>query len=419
MTIDRDVEIAIIGYILLDDNRHESGKVLALLQPEDFQSAPHRTIWKGLRDLKEAGIASSLITLSDFMMQADTLDNVGGRPYLHACLSSRCSQFEVIDCVRIIQRHATNSKKYILLEDMCAALLAQKPFDHLEKKYLQILKETRAASNVKGYDANELELLDFSRSGSYMEPGIIPRKAGVLLTSMGKSYKSMVAMNLAFALACGVPFLGFTVPEPVKVMFIQGEISIWTMQDRVREMLKWARPEPGNLVFVQGRGLKLTRSQGFQAVQEKVQMHMPDVVFFDPLYKFHGGDENSVTEMKNVLDRFDDLIELYGVTVATVHHNRKDSSGSALDPAKIRGASVLFDYCDTSMRLDLDEDCDPPEINVAFTCRNAESPPPTRITMDKDTLWFFRPGELPKRGEWKEEDAPVIEVNDAQDELSF
>jgi hypothetical protein len=71
--------------------------------------------------------------------------------------------------------------------------------------------------------------------------------------------------------------------------------------------------------------------------------------------------------------------------------------------------------------MDLDEDSDPPEIDVAFTCRNAQSPSPMKITMDKETLWFFKQGQLPQRGLWKEDDAPVIEpeMNSAQDELTF
>ena len=55
------------------------------------------------------------------------------------------------------------------------------------------------------------------------------------LTLLGKT---LFAMGLAYAVACGSSFIKWSAPEPKSVLFIDGEMPLSLMQERMQEIVK-------------------------------------------------------------------------------------------------------------------------------------------------------------------------------------
>ena len=75
-----EAEQSVIGGLLLDNERWDS--VAERVVAKDFYSRPHRMIFEGVKTLLEENKPLDLITLSEFIEQRETLDDVGGFAYL-------------------------------------------------------------------------------------------------------------------------------------------------------------------------------------------------------------------------------------------------------------------------------------------------------------------------------------------------
>ncbi len=75
-----EAEQSVIGGLLLDNERWDS--VAERVVARDFYSRPHRMIFEGVKSLLEDNKPLDLITLSEYLEQRETLDDVGGFAYL-------------------------------------------------------------------------------------------------------------------------------------------------------------------------------------------------------------------------------------------------------------------------------------------------------------------------------------------------
>jgi len=73
-------EQAVLGSMLLAEMAIE--KAMAILQPEDFQSARHRQIYKVMIDMYELQMPVDIVSMSSELYNRQQYDEVGGRDYL-------------------------------------------------------------------------------------------------------------------------------------------------------------------------------------------------------------------------------------------------------------------------------------------------------------------------------------------------
>lgn len=77
---DSDAEMAVLGSILLDNDTLVG--IATSLRDSDFFEEEHRLIYKTCLELHEAGEAINQVTLSRLLLDAGTLEQVGGASYL-------------------------------------------------------------------------------------------------------------------------------------------------------------------------------------------------------------------------------------------------------------------------------------------------------------------------------------------------
>lgn len=383
-----DIETAIVGFMMGRNSREGRVKVLSSLAPEDFILDRHRTIYKAIIYLEEAGITVDPITVADFLRKNGQLEAVGDRSYLHACHSLSCIESQLEDYINTAYFNSVEYKKYATVRKIAKSMgNGRQGLDFLEFKYEELLRQSQKQTKIDIYEANEFIRMTFPVSSDYLEEGIVSRKSVTLISAYAKSYKTMFSLNMALCLAAGKDFLGFHTPAPVKVLYIQEEVALQTIQSRIYKMMREVQPLPGNLKIVHGRGIKLTTKEGFQKTMGIIGKAEPQVIFFDPLYKFHNEEENSSKEMKRVLNLFDRIIETYGASIVIVHHHGKRKEGvGRSQPENVRGSSVLFDYVDTSIRM-VKDDKEDKAVSLDFTLRNAEDPSTMKLYLNNN-LFF-------------------------------
>lgn len=187
----------------------------------------------------------------------------------------------------------------------------------------------------------------------------LPKTGTAFLGAPPKHYKTIFAMQMSFALATGLPFLGYTPQEQARVLYVDQEVGGAEMKNRARMLSQHFDTDlEGRLGIVPlgDKRYSLDRgSSGRKMLLDSLEEFSPDVLVLDPFRKTTGADENSSTEMTKV---FESLTEIQKtrpegkpLAVILVHHSHKkekDQDPNAKgDPENLRGSSEIFAHGDS------------------------------------------------------------------------
>ena len=222
--------------------------------------------------------------------------------------------------------------------------------------------------------------------------GVLPIGGKCIIGGEPKSNKSWVILNMMLDLVRGRDIFGakyksgipvLPVTRQYRVLYLEQELG----DDGLRERLV-GRDEghPGiisgiaydNLLwFIKPRdtAMRLDTPEGRDFVDNEVKQVKPDVVFLDPLGKFHLSDENSSQEMGAVLRAADHLIEDHGCAVVFVHHTSKPFKDDIRQGGnRLRGSSAIFGDIDTFIEVTRKSNEHHPEpvLQLDFTLRRGE-----------------------------------------------
>jgi hypothetical protein len=121
-----------------------------------------------------------------------------------------------------------------------------------------------------------------------IKPFMKPGEKGYLTAGykVGKTFLEILAM---LCLSKGIPFLGFEVPKPRKVLYVRFELTEYEFTRRLQQMIKWEYKsqilkEPW---CIHQKGFDLTSKNGkdLERLFHWIDEHEPDLLIFDPLYK--------------------------------------------------------------------------------------------------------------------------------------
>ena len=241
----------------------------------------------------------------------------------------------------------------------------------------------------------------FAARPSWIEPEIIPRGGKVLLGGEAKIGKSFVLLNIARALATGESLFNyepFTIPQACRVLILEQEIGEKGFKSRVEKGLSDVVSEvlSNNLWYVSKRPwLRFDDAEGFANIRALIEQVQPNVLFCDPLSKFHYWDENHSTDMAKFWNRMDTLVWEYrhlDLAVVISHHYGKPLRDpridwDPLDPYNFRGSSKVFDEADTLLTMHrTEQDIRLPweawRLKVRWTLRQASSPRDMLLTVN-------------------------------------
>ncbi|HDR9165941.1 AAA family ATPase [Burkholderia vietnamiensis] len=221
--------------------------------------------------------------------------------------------------------------------------------------------------------------------------GLMEEGDQMILAGAPKTGKSLMAQQIALALASGGRFLEWQAVEPRRVLYINMEIKREAFGRRVLAQIGGAN----NLMPYADTWLECHRFRSFNIldpkdrdeVQNVVKASKAALVVWDILARVHSSDEQSA-EMKAVMLS----IRLASCDRAhiVVHHTRKPSAEAtgpqtAMD---IRGSSALFGEVDTALVLSK-RTGQGARFVITTAARSVNLPDEILLDRDEESLLFY------------------------------
>lgn len=187
--------------------------------------------------------------------------------------------------------------------------------------------------------------------------GVIQRGANGFIAGLPKSGKSWNAVDLAIALALGLPWLGFEVPRAAKTALITREDNPALTKWRMRHLLEGRNrtiAELEDYLYVNSR----EQSPEFRVDQPELIAPMiaelkavrPEFVILDVFNVLHGFDEDKNTEMRIVLELCSRIQNEVGCQLGIVHHFSKHGEGSLTQ--RLRGAGAIAGWAEWAVGIE-------------------------------------------------------------------
>ncbi|MEX3944814.1 helicase RepA family protein [Paraburkholderia sp. BR10937] len=198
-------------------------------------------------------------------------------------------------------------------------------------------------------------------------PGLLAGTVGALIAPGGVG-KTMLLTQIGCAIAAGLPILGGALtgsnPAPGKVVLLLAEEPAGVVHHRlhgVAEQLKQSMALPsheklqdllahleGNLDIypLSGHGSLVHFGDGKEEYGHLVALCKgARLVVFDPLRRFHDGDENDTATMTAIVNKFERLAHDTGAAVLIAHHANRMSmtTGGGEHAYASRGCTALTD----------------------------------------------------------------------------
>ena len=215
----------------------------------------------------------------------------------------------------------------------------------------------------------------------------LPTQALIMVYAARGVGKTWVALEMAISIAIGRDFLAWPVPKPRRVLFIDGEMPLASLQFRLRSLLG-NTPLPEGLTLISST-LLWQDSAPLNISQPKQQLRVdtllnemkskgkePDLIILDNLSSLVTGiDENSNSDLDQFLQW---LVKLrsQGYAVMAVHHAGKNGDQ--------RGGSRREDLLDTVVKLEKRESlnlavAEGACFDIKFTKLRGENPKPISL----------------------------------------
>lgn len=245
-----------------------------------------------------------------------------------------------------------------------------RPDEHL---WREIYKASKEKMDITPDDALEDlpwmtldSLLLYAERPQWLVEDIWMEKNVGWIAGEGKSYKSILSLDLALSVASGKPFLNkFQVKEPGPVLMVQEEDPVWRVAHRIQAMadakgitdIDVAHKEGSLTLKINSTNLPLYISIGgkltfedetrMDALERAIASRRPKMVMLDPMFMLSAGmDEFKSGEMAGILNRLKQWRNDYECAIAVVHHYRK-SSGA--DTQKLYGSMALYAWSENSL----------------------------------------------------------------------
>lgn len=176
----------------------------------------------------------------------------------------------------------------------------------------------------------------------------------MLLFGDPKVGKSYAALQLACCLTSGVDWLGFQVPSPQNVVYIQLDTprSLWA--SRLDDLASSGHPVEGvhmaDRETLEAHPFDILNPEHFRKLTENLAIIKPGAVIFDTLRESHSGDENDSTAMQEVIAHLEACVK--PAAMILIAHARKSNPEHGYDLMNDnRGSNYIVGRMDSIVRF--------------------------------------------------------------------
>jgi RecA-family ATPase len=166
-----------------------------------------------------------------------------------------------------------------------------------------------------------------------------------------KCFKSFLALDMAVAVAAGVPCLRrFPVPRPGRVLLFAAEDPLPDVRARLAGIGHAAGVVLADLdvQVITAPSLRLDLAADQERLAATVAALGPALLILDPFVRLHRRDENASADVAPLLAYLRDLQRRHALAVVVVHHARK-GAGRVRDGQALRGSSEFHAWGDSNL----------------------------------------------------------------------
>ena len=207
--------------------------------------------------------------------------------------------------------------------------------------------------------ANEIVLgdayLELPRSAeTWLIENLMPVGGSMLIYGNPKTGKSFAALQLACCVTSGVEWLGFDVPQPTRVVYVQLDTPRTLWARNVENLRSSGHPVEGvhfaDRETLQTFPFDILRDDHQLLLAQSLAEVKPGIVVIDTIREFHSGDENDSTDMQVAIARLEAAVKPAGMIF--VAHARKSNPEVGLDIMNDnRGSNYLVGRMDAIVRF--------------------------------------------------------------------
>ena len=222
-------------------------------------------------------------------------------------------------------------------------------------------------------------LAERSEEHRWLVTGLWSEQAVGIVGGEPKCCKSFLALDLAVAVAAGVPCLRrFAVPRAGRVLLFAAEDALHIVRRRLEGISAAAGVALANLDIqvITAPTVRLDLDADRRNLAETVARLQPRLLILDPFVRLHRIDENASGEVAPLLAYLRELQRRHDVAVLVVHHAKKGGGGVRAGQA-LRGSSEFHAWGDSNLYLRRDGD----DLSLSVEHRAAPSMTPTTIEL--------------------------------------
>jgi AAA domain/Helix-turn-helix domain len=208
---------------------------------------------------------------------------------------------------------------------------------------------------LRALDLQELLSIELPPREFVLSPWL-PSQGLALLYAFRGVGKTQVALGIAYAVASGGSFLKWNAPKPRRVLYLDGEMPLIAMQERMKRIVRTASAEPPAPDYLrlvspdmQERGFTLSNEEG----QRRVEPLLANVslVIVDNISTLANIGRENESESWLPLQEWALTLRRRGLSVLFIHHAGKGGAQ--------RGTSRREDVLDAVLALRHPKDFDP------------------------------------------------------------
>ena len=196
-----------------------------------------------------------------------------------------------------------------------------------------------------------------------------------------KSFKSWLSLEMAVAVASGQPCLGrYPVPQAGPVLVFAAEDTPLQVRERLEGLssIRGADFETLPVGLIVEPHLRIDRPEDVARLKATLVRTRPKLLVLDPYVRLQRVEENSSTEVSQVLGTLSELSRTCRTAIALVHHARKGAADHA--GLSLRGSSDFHAWGSSNLYLWRRGE----DLTLSVEHRAAASPPPVTLRLVSD-----------------------------------
>jgi len=340
-----EAEQTVLGAILIDAKCLDED--IGMLEVRDFYLEKHKLIYAEMKKMKAEDVPIDTFTIFNRLNGTQAWEKIGKSSYI-THLSGLVPSTENVSYYAKLVKDKSNERKLAIKAIETAWELQSNKHDKKSiNELLNGFKELEdeildTPGNIPLVSASDLQK-SHSEPLNYYVDGLMPVGAVLVVSAPPNTFKTWFALMMSEALSTGKQFLG-RYTRKTNVIYLNKENPVNLLKERLEligseyddNFKFWnynTNPEPPRLV----------NNQSYKKLAAE-----NTVIVIDSLIRFHDSDENSSSEMSQVMNAVRTLTK-EGATVVILHHQGKGES-------QYRGSSEILAGCDIMYSLNYDRE---------------------------------------------------------------